>query len=182
MGADSPRKIVYLTKLASYRRIVELFRPAAPLVLYGYGGLPSTAFCQHLRAMWRFFRVPVFFLGDLDPGDLTVLLALVRGNPQLRSGRPGAPMRYSGIGDGLLDYFRRRLSAAQFRAAILDMNQDELRHFHLLREMFVNMEDIVGSESVRLLGSGKKIEIEGLLRWAQEGSQLRDDLKAFLLG
>jgi len=124
----------------------------------------------------------VFFLGDLDPGDLTVLLALTRGNPQLRSGQPGAPMRYSGIGDALLDFFRRRLSAAQYGAAILDMSPDELRHFHLLREMFVNMEGVIGSESVRLLERGKKIEIEGLLRWSREESQLRDDLKAFLLG
>jgi len=91
-------------------------------------------------------------------------------------------MRYSGIGDALLDFFRRRLSAAQYGAAILDMSPDELRHFHLLREMFVNMEGVIGSESVRLLERGKKIEIEGLLRWSREESQLRDDLKAFLLG
>lgn len=182
IGAESPRRIVYLTKLALHRRIVELFRPMAPLVIYGYGGLPSTAFCRHLRATWRFLRIPVFFLGDLDPGDLTVLLALARGNPHLRSGRPGVPVIYSGIGDVFLDCFRRRLSAAQFRAAVLDMTPDELRHFHLLRQMFVDLEGIIGSESMRFLDRGKKIEVEGLLRWAREGSQLRRDLKAFLLG
>jgi hypothetical protein len=123
----------------------------------------------------------VFFLGDLDPGDLTVLLALARGNPQLRSGGQGIPLIYSGIGDGFLDHFRRRLTAAQFKAAVLDMSQDEVRHFHLLRGMFVDMEGVIGSESMRFLDRGKKIEIEGLLRWAREGSRLRHDLKTFLL-
>src|SRR4051812_43254009 len=172
IGADSPRRIVYLTKLAIHRRVVEMFRPMAPIVIYGYGGLPSTAFCQNLRATWQFFRIPVFFLGDLDPGDLTVLLALARGNSQLRSGRRGVTMSYLGVGDRLLDCFRRRLSAARFKAAVLDMGQDELRHYRLLREVFVGMEEVIGPESVRFLDRGKKIEIEGLLRWATDGSRL----------
>jgi hypothetical protein len=158
-----------------------MFRPMAPIVIYGYGGLPSTAFCQHLRATWQFFRIPVFFLGDLDPGDLTVLLALVRGNSQLRSGRRGVPMSYLGAGDRLLGFFRHRLSVARFKAAALRMSQDELRHYGLLREVFVDMEDVIGPESVRFLDRGKKIEMEGLLRWATDGSRLRRDLKAFLL-
>jgi hypothetical protein len=181
IGVEPPKSIIYITKLAIFRRIVDLFHPTSPLLLYGCGGLPSSLVCKHLRATQSFFKVPVYFLGDLDPGDLTVLLALARGDPRLRSGQQGISLRYTGIGDRLLELFRNRLSTAQFKAAILEMTPDELRHFQLIRNTFLNVEDIVGSESMRLLDHGNKIETEWLLRWALEKPKLREELRAFLL-
>jgi hypothetical protein len=67
--------------------MVGLLHPTDPLVLYACGGLPSVTVCEHVQETQRGFKVPAFFLGDLDPGDLTVLLALSRGDPRLRLAR-----------------------------------------------------------------------------------------------
>lgn len=182
LGIERPRRILYVTKLAVFRWMAELIEPTDPLVLYACGGLPSAAVCQHLRATQAFFHVPAFFLGDLDPGDLTVLLALTRGNPRLRAGQPGASLCYSGVGDRLLAFFRRWLSAAQFRAAVIEMTSDEQDHLQLVRQIFLNLEQVIGRESMGLLARGKKIEVEGLLRWARPGSKRRAELRSFLLG
>jgi hypothetical protein len=180
MGIEQPQRLVYVTKLTLHRRIVGLFHPTAPLLLYGCGGLPSAAVCEHLHATQRYFRAPAFFLGDLDPGDLTVFLALTRGNPRLRVGRQGGSLKYLGVGDRFLDLFRRRLSMAQFKMSVLDMSPDEVHHYQLIRKMFLNIEEVIGSESLALLESGKKIEVEGLLRWALDESELRTEFTAFL--
>jgi len=181
MGTERPQRMIYVTKLAVHRWMKELFHPAAPVLLYGCGGLPSARVCGHVRATQRLFRVAAFFLGDLDPGDLSVLLALTRGDPRLSSSRQGTSFRYAGVGDQLLELIRRRLSAAQFRAAVLDMNPGEKHHFSVLQRVFSNIEDVVGSESLRILERGKKIEMEGILRWAGHGTKLRTELSSFLL-
>lgn len=170
-----------MTKLAVFRWMLGLLHPADPLLLYGCGGLPSTTVCGHMHATQSAFKVPAYFLGDLDPGDLTVLLALASGNPRLRSDREGTSLRYLGIGVRFLELFRRRLTAAQLKTAELDMTPDELHHFRLIRDIFLNVEDVIGEDSLRLLERGKKLEVEGLLRWASEGTKLRADLRAFLL-
>jgi hypothetical protein len=181
MCPGRPERLIYVTKLAVHRWLIELLHPEAPVLLYGCGGLPSEAVCRHVRATRMHCGVPAFFLGDLDPGDLTVLLALNRGSPRLRPTREGTPLRLMGIGDSLLTWFRRRLSPGQFKKAITHMSPGELQHLGFLREVFLNLEEVVGKESMRLLESGQKIEVEGLLCWAQPGTRLREELSALLL-
>lgn len=60
------------------------------------------------------------------------------------------------------------------------MSPDEVRHYRLIREMFLNIEDVIGRESLGLLERGKKIEVEGLLRWALDESELRTELTTLL--
>lgn len=80
-----------------------------------------------------------------------------------------------------LEMFRERLSRAQFGAAVINMTPEEVRHFQLIRRVFLNIEEIAGADSARLLEKGKKVEVEGLLRWAQEGSKLQSDIRTLLL-
>jgi len=181
MGTRSPRRFLYVTKLTVHRRLVALLKPDDPLLLYGCGGLPSVEVCRHARATWRHFRAPAYFLGDLDPADVGVFLALWRGAPDLSSGHAGIPVRHLGIGSALIALFRPGLTSAQLKSSCMDMTSAEMAHVRLLDDIAGGLEAIVGAEPTSLLERGKKIELEGLLRWAGPGTRLCKDLRSFLL-
>lgn len=175
MGAAPPRHLLYVTKLAIHRWLVGLLHPEDSLLLYGHGGLPSAAVCRHVAATARHFGVPVLFLGDLDPGDLSALLSLQRGDPRLTSGQPLA-VRFLGIGDAWLKRFRRHVPAAS-----IDLSPAEREHLRLLRQIAPGLEALIGPRAMRLLEEGRKIEVEGLLRHARAGTAAGRGLRAALL-
>jgi hypothetical protein len=175
VGAAPPRHLLYVTKLAIHRWLIALLHPADPLLLYGHGGLPSAAACRHVAATARHFKIPVAFLGDLDPGDLTVLLALQRGDPRLTSGQ-ALPVRYLGIGDPWLRRFRREAPSAW-----IELSAAEREHLRLLREIAPGLEALLGPKAIRLLDEGRKIELEGLLRHAPPGTAAGRAVRAMLL-
>jgi hypothetical protein len=174
IGADAPARLVYVTKLSIHRRLVELLHPDDPLVLYGSGGLPTAAVCRHVAATAKHFRIPVFFLGDLDPGDLTVLLALRHGNPELRSAQT-TTVHHLGIGAEWL-----RLSRRHVRGALIDLTPAERDHLRLIRDIAPELEAELGAEPMRVLERGQKLELEGLLRWAPPGTALSKRVRASL--
>jgi hypothetical protein len=176
MGAAPPRHLLYVTKLAIHRWLVGLLHPADPLLLYGHGGLPSAAVCRHVAATARHFEIPVLFLGDLDPGDLTVLLALQRGGPGLTSGEALA-VRHLGVGDLWLRRFRRQVPSAS-----IELSPAERDHLRLLKEIAPGLEALLGPRAMRLLDGGRKIEVEGLLRHARPGTAAARGVRAMLLG
>ncbi len=82
-------------------------------------------------------RGPAFFIGDLDPMDLTVFAALRSGEPGFRTaGRMRLDVRYVGIDDAWLRLYRKsaRKGLARDYGALV-MPSIEKEHLCIVREL-----------------------------------------------
>ena len=112
------------------------------------------------------FGAPIFFLGDLDPYDLTVYLLLCAGGMG-EDGHPAderAAVTYLGAGDALIDLCERHALpdwSPLLDRATITMTDFERRHLTLLEGLWPEMESVVGRHAMALLRSGRKLELEG---------------------
>src|SRR5262249_29199823 len=71
VGTKKPKRLLYFTKESFFR----VWSSEAPLpddlAVFRQGGLPSRASCDLLAHLARYAGRPIFFVGDLDPLDLT---------------------------------------------------------------------------------------------------------------
>jgi hypothetical protein len=111
-----PRRSFFFTK--SYLPHVLLRRelfPAATDALVHYG-VPSARLCELLRSHAETTRLPLRFVGDLDPLDLTVYAALMTGGAPLRGRRRApVPVVYVGIDDEWLALCERHMQWSRTR-------------------------------------------------------------------
>lgn len=159
VGRES-RRAVYLTKDSVLSRwMAEDLLPRDWVVLCR-SGLPTDEYMREVRGRLAKAR-PAIFVGDLDPLDLHVYLALRYGKTLL-GGRPLVSLKYGGINDACLRLcdrnikYGRRLDEIMFR-----MRPSEIRHFAILDSM-VDIAAIVGKRSHELLRAGWKLELEGM--------------------
>ncbi len=185
IGSETPKRILYFTKNAVFRWWFSLFQGEidAPqdVAIFSHGSLPSTRVCRFLKATANELRLPLLFFGDLDPGDLIAFAALIRGDPDLRRRKNReVPVKYLGVTDLVLDIVFGRSATLQ-REATLPMAETELRHFQLIETLLPELEALIGSRSLSLLRSGKKLEVEAMLPAALREKKLGEELKRFFL-
>ena len=131
-------------------------------------GLPAPDCFEMIRAHVRGLRCPFLFAGDLDPLDLTVFAVLRSGDLALSGRRArGLPVEYLGVDDRLLAVSEAHLLPGYtVERLAFDMWELEREHFHLVRELLPDLEALVGPRCLRLLESGKMIDLAAITNMA----------------
>jgi len=159
LTTPAPRRALYFTKLAVFRRYTERWHRVPPVAAIAHPGLPDLRSLVSIAKIIRSLKCPVFFVGDLDPGDLTIYAALRCGSPDLaRSLRGGLPIRYFGIGGSRFRRIRDRTPKNYW----IPMDEAERLHFDLIRRLYPSLEAMIGTQEMSFLLTGKKLEIEAV--------------------
>jgi hypothetical protein len=151
-GRGQPRLLLYCTKefLLRHWALDEAF-PTTWIGVAKYG-LPTPEYLEELRLHTTRYRIPLMFVGDLDPIDLTVFSVL----------RQNVPAHYLGIDDrwlALVDAHRHRRKPVE--NLMMKMKDLEREHFSIARQLLPDLERLVGPRCLAFLESGAKLELEG---------------------
>jgi len=159
-GTGKPTRLFYFTKPAfiDYLGRQSLF-PKHWIAIERYS-IPTPETIATLHLLTQGFRLPLVFVGDLRPIDLTVFALLRRGTTDFpdTKARP-LPIIYAGIDDrwiALSDRFRRRGNVMPESR----MGDLEREHVDLLGELAPDLPIRVGNRSWGLLRSGHDVMIE----------------------
>ena len=137
-----------------------------PLPPFAHSGLPSPRSLGSIVRIAGLLKCPLFFVGDLDPADLSIYAALRCGTPDLvRSKKPGLLIRYLGIGGSR---FRRLLDRVPNNFWI-SMDKAERSHFDLIQRVYPHLAKMIGSRELKELREGRKLEVEGFVNAPKNG-------------
>jgi hypothetical protein len=145
-----PARALYLTKSSVLTRWITEGLLPRDLAVLCRPGLPTKEYLGELRE--RVARAQqTIFIGDLDPLDLHVYVAL----------RPIGEIDYGGINDACLQLCERNLKRGRrLESVMFRMRAAEARHFAII-DSLVDVTAIVGPRSHALLRAGWKLELEG---------------------
>jgi hypothetical protein len=177
-GGSRPTRLLYFTKdfLCTHWMLRGEF-PKHWIALVRYG-LPTRSYLEEVRRRSEELSLPIFFVGDLDPLDLTVYLMLRRGDVMLSSrSRPALPVHYFGVSDRWLEM--RPSSKRELRGS-LGMERFEREHLDFLLGVLPNLRELVGDRCFELLTAGFKLELEGACNASVAGKQFPSRLLAYL--
>lgn len=152
IGKSRPRFLLYCTKEGLLQRwVIDGVFPASGIALSRYG-LPTPQYVDEIRLHVVKYQLPLMFVGDLDPLDLTIFSIL----------RQNVTARYLGIDDRWLDLCEaHRRSGDALESAQLTMGPLEREHWSIAQQLLPDVQRLVGPKCFALLESGKKLEIEG---------------------
>lgn len=159
-GAGSPKRLFYCTKATfiNYLWKQALFPEdwlaiERPLV-------PTRHSITATRAIAEAFNLPLVFLGDLIPMDLTIFALLRRGGEDFssRGARP-LPVHYAGINDEWLSLSDEMRLPKQVKHE-LQMRRFEREHYEILRPLVPDLAARIGPHSFGLLQSGQLVHME----------------------
>jgi len=161
-GSAKPSRLLYFTK--DDRCIdwieAETFPPDwRALCRYG---IPAAPYVDLLRTLIREAGCELWFVGDLDPHDLSTFATLRNGNAFLE-GRPGEglPVRYLGINDPWLQLCVEHLGPGfSLDGLSVQMGELEREHFGLVEEMLPDLLQLVGPTCLELLRRGRTLAFE----------------------
>lgn len=159
LGGGNPRRLLYFTKdLLCVRWMLRHQFPKHWIALVRYS-LPTPSYLAEIRGYSKRLDLPVLFVGELDPIDLTVYLMLLRGDVDLVSKRErGIPVRYVGVSDRWLAM--RQSKDPSIRGS-LGMERLEREHLRLVMKAIPELKQLVGERCFSLLEAGHKLELEG---------------------
>jgi hypothetical protein len=172
------RKVMFLTKrgwldigLSAGNEIpddIAVFRRYGPL---------ATPQKRLLELLVEELAAPLFFVGDLDPTDLTTYATLITGN------RPESKLTkasYLGIGDEWLKLCERNASGRPLSVSCIPLDAGERRAFERLQALAIDWHKIAGKRGMKLLASGVKLELEGASSPALYTAEFRRKLLSLL--
>ena len=166
-GTRAPRRFVYLAKHALFWHMERQNLTPRDWLVVVRSWFPNREFLIAARAMAKCFRLPIIFVGDLRPMDLTFFAAMRMGSASFsRRNRVPLPIRYAGIDDrwlAIADEFR--LPGVQQLDCPMDSFERE--HYDVLKKLVPDLEQTVGERCFALLESGKVFMIE--MTWAGGG-------------
>lgn len=115
-----------------------------------YGTLPTKSQLSQIQQLTQ--GRPLLFLGDLDPPDLLIYLALQQhfGSSQIR---------HLGINDQLIAALAVEI---HLRSHIQFSETEEALAFPVLENLAVDLPKLIGPKCTALLHAGYKLELEGL--------------------
>ena len=168
LGGGKPRRLLYFTKdILCVRWMLRHQFPRHWVALVRYG-LPTSSYLAEIRSYSKRLGLPVLFVGELDPIDLTIYLMLLRGDVNLAPRRAHAiPVRYVGVSDHWLAM--RRSKDASIRGS-LGMERLEREHLRLVMKAMPELKQLVGERCFSLLEAGHKLELEGASESSVAGS------------
>ena len=159
--------------------------PDDVMIIQRYG-LLSTAYVRLIRREVAAAGCPLHFVGDLDPLDLTVLLSLrVGGIGGETSDEPSLDVTYLGVSDSWMALCGRH-RVATFRdrpkSVMIPLTPFEQAQLRWLESRDVEWDAVVGAESMAILRSGWKFELEGASNPHLHDGEFPRVLRAYLLG
>jgi len=123
-------------------------------------GFPDRAHLELLASLHDQARVPMCFVGDLDPLDLSTFLAMRALAHDFVDRRPALPLSWVGIADPWIRLCRRWLEAGR-SLPLLPMVPLEREHWNVLRRVAPELPATLGPASAHILDSGQKLDIAG---------------------
>jgi hypothetical protein len=116
---------------------------------------PTESFLETVRRYVAWQRLPLLFVGDLDPHNLFVFALLRFGNTEFKSRRRDAiPVRYLGIDDRWLQLCIDQLKRGEelFTMQLTEHDQETLR---VVKEVLPDLRELVGPRCFELLATGR---------------------------
>jgi hypothetical protein len=116
---------------------------------------PAESFLETVRRYVAWHRLPLLFVGDLDPHNLFVFALLRYGNTEFKFRRRDAiPVRYLGIDDRWVQLCEEQLKRGE---AVITMRQNkhEEATLRVVKEVLPDLRDLVGPRSFELLEMGR---------------------------
>ena len=161
LGGGKPRRLLYFTKdMLCVRWMLGHQFPRHWVALVRYGP-PPPSYLAEIRTFAQKLALPLLFVGELDPIDLTVYLMLLRGDVNLAAKRTrGIPVRYLGVSDRWL---AMRRSKDVSIPGSLGMERLEREHLRLVMKALPELKQLVGERCFALLEAGHKLELEGAI-------------------
>ena len=178
-GASSTR-VLYTTKHCALSWLnLELPRARRNLSMFvRSGAFVTPAHASLIACEARRQNSDVFFIGDLDPWDLTVFLTLVT---ELR--QYSIPVHYLGVGEQWIESCNAT-RARSWRAidVTIKFSRFEARLFSKLKALAVPWDRIIEHSGLRILEDGAKLEIEGAINPAIYTKAHQHAIRSLVIG
>jgi hypothetical protein len=116
---------------------------------------PTESFLETVRRYVAWHRLPLLFVGDLNPHNLFVFTLLRYGNTELKPRRRDAiPVRYLGIDDRWLQLCIDQLKRGEglFTRQLTEHDRETLR---VVKEVLPDLRKLVGPRCFELLDTGR---------------------------
>jgi hypothetical protein len=120
---------------------------------------------------------PLFFVGDLDPTDLTTYATLISGN---REGSKLSKARYLGVGDEWIKLCESDSPKIPLSVCCIPLDAGERSALDRLTGLAIDWRKVVGKRGMKLLASGMKLELEGASNPAIYTPEFRQKLVSLL--
>jgi hypothetical protein len=172
------RKVLFLCKRGWFDVGLRLAQEIPPdvAVLSRYGPL-SEPQKRVLEQVIEQLAAPLFFVGDLDPADLTTYATLITGN---REGSTLSKARYLGVGDEWIKLCEADSPSRPLSVCSIPLDAGERSALDRLTALAIDWRKVAGKRSMKLLASGMKLELEGASNPAIYTSEFRDKLMSLL--
>lgn len=160
---ESPQALLFFTKPFLCKLWWNMGAYPETLFAMVRSGVPTVPGWRLIRDTARRVRLPLCYIGDLDPFDLTIFLALRSGDPDIRNPvREALPIHYLGVDDAWLKLCQRQLlPKMNGYVPYFKMSALELEHRDVLLKMAPWVLDLVGPKCAEMVRSGLKFELEG---------------------
>lgn len=116
--------------------------------------LLTRAYLKFFRQLFDAYPVPIKFVGDLDPYDLSIFLQLHLFNIKKN-------IRWIGVGDLWFETMDIPWTDHRMRSATIEMTPFERKFVRQLHEIGIDIPGLTGEGAANLLIGGCKIELEG---------------------
>lgn len=159
-GTDRPTRLFVFTKPAFINFIGQRFLFPKNWLVIERHSIPTPESLTTLHGLIEGFRLPLVFVGDLRPLDLTVFALLRMGSTDFSArGAKPLPITYAGLDDrwlALSDTFRLRgTTLPESRMGAL-----EREHVDLVQDLAPDLPRVVGARSWGLLKAGHDVLME----------------------
>jgi hypothetical protein len=167
LSAPKPKRLLFFTKDFLLKQWLQAGPLPGGLAAVVRSGLATANYCAFLKREARTLGLPVLFIGDCDPYDLTVYLSLLRGGDDLAKNDASAvPVHFLGIDDRWLALCANAFSPPEggsddFKLVMGEMSPVERRHLDALLKLAPEVERLVGPRCMQILAAGRKLELEG---------------------
>lgn len=180
-AGEPPQRLFYFTKDLLCRDWLRRGWPPFDWSALVRPRLPSPDYLAVVRTHARGLRLPLLFVGDLKPLDLTIFATLRSGDLSLRGRRlRGLDVCYLGVDDRLLALSEAHLLPGYtVERLCFEMWELEREHFQLMRELLPDLEELVGPRCLRLLESGRSLDLAALTNVAFHDETYQEELYAW---
>jgi hypothetical protein len=167
LSSTRPKRLLYFTKDFLLKQWLQQGPLPGGLAAVVRPGLCTPNYCAWLRREAAAVKLPVLFIGDCDPYDLTVFLSLQRGSDDLvKAGDTAVPVRFLGVDDRWLALCAAAFSPPEggnpdFKLVLNEMTPIERHHLEVLLKVAPEIERLVGPRCMQILLAGRKLELEG---------------------
>jgi len=147
------------------RSIAEVTRSSISCV---GGALLTREKVEAITSYARHAKVPIAFLGDLDPSALHVFATLRAGGREefLRSSRPRVDATWIGTDSKWIAWLERR--SIDIRSIAVEMHEAQRAHWKVMQALMPDARALIGRRASKLLDEGWQLDIDMIMAHTRE--------------